>query len=236
MNLFHASILTTFPQMLPGTLKYSLAGTALAKNIWSYDLINIRDFGLTKHKKIDDGLFGGGHGLVMRPDILGCALDYAISKSPGSPIYYPSPRGKLLTQNMVRKIIKSPKIIILCGRFEGIDERVIDEYNIEEISIGDYILSGGELAALVILDTCIRLLPGVLVNQETLKSESFESTGDFEGLLEAPLYTKPAVWRSRKVPEILLSGNHQAIAKWKKERSKEITAIRRADLLKNKKD
>lgn len=232
MSLFHASILTILPEMFPGQLKYSLAGQALAKNIWSYDIVNIRDFGLTKHKNVDDEAYGGGSGLIMRPDVLGPALDSALSKNPGSKIYYPSPRGKVLNQNIIQNIIQDKTIIILCGRFEGIDERVIEEYNATEISIGDYILSGGECAALVMLDCCVRLLPGVVENQATLKAESFVKEGEFLGQLECPLYTRPSQWRGRKVPEVLLSGNHKMIQNWKDEQSRLITKIRRPDLLK----
>ena len=232
MATFSATILTLFPEMFPGPLQYSLAGSALEKNIWSYNTINIRDFGLTKHKNVDDEPYGGGNGLVMRPDVLGAALDQALATNPDAKIYYPSPRGKLLNQSLVKEIIQNKNIIILCGRFEGIDERVIDEYNATEISVGDYILSGGEIAALAILDACIRLLPGVLANQETLASESFEDKGDFAGLLEYPLYTRPNEWRGRKVPDVLLSGHHRQIREWQFEQAKSITSKRRPDILK----
>lgn len=232
MSLFHATILTIFPEMFPGPLGYSLAGKALKNNIWSYDLINIRDYGRTKHKNVDDEVYGEGNGLVMRPDVAGDALDFALKNHPGSKIYYPSPRGKLLNQALLKEIIKEEKIIILCGRFEGIDERIIEEYNVTEISMGDYIMSGGEIATLTILDCCIRLLPGVLANQATLRSESFEPAGEFYGLLECPLYTRPVEWKGRKVPEILLSGHHNKIKKWKEAKSALITKERRPDLLK----
>ena len=232
MSLFHASILTLFPEMFPGSLGYSLAGRALANKIWSYDVTNIRDFGLTKHKNVDDEACGGGNGLIMRPDVVGSAIDKVLSEHPGAIIYYPSPRGKLFNQEFAHKISKQKKIIILCGRFEGIDERVIDEYNAQEISVGDYILSGGEGAANVILDSVIRLLPGVLVNQNTLKEESCERKNDGVKLLEHPLYTKPSIWRGRKVPEVLLTGNHYKIEKWKQDQSIQITKKLRPDLLK----
>lgn len=249
MSLLHATILTIFPEMFPGSLQYSLAGQALQKNIWSYEVINIRDFGLTKHKNVDDEPYGGGSGLIMRADVLGAALDHALLANPGSRIFYPSPRGQVLTQKFAREIIKAEiieteilasaisdkainnNIIILCGRFEGIDERIIEEYNITEISIGDYILSGGEVAALTILDCLIRLLPNVLVNNATLQSESFEEQGEFAGLLECPLYTRPAKWRERQVPDILLSGHHKMIQNWKIQQSVAITKQRRPDLL-----
>jgi tRNA (guanine37-N1)-methyltransferase len=217
--------------MFPGTLKYSLAGQALKKGIWSYDLVNIKNFGLSKHKNVDDEPYGGGNGLIMRPDVLGCCLDQVLSSKPDSKIYYPSPRGKLFNQKIAHEMIRDQQIIILCGRFEGIDERIIEEYNIVEISIGDYILSGGELAALVVLDCLIRLLPNVLVNRNTLQSESFSENGELAGLLEYPLYTRPEEWKERKVPSVLLSGNHKLIKDWQKKQSLEITSKRRPDLL-----
>jgi len=232
MSVFHVSILTLFPEMFPGSLSYSLAGKALENKIWSYDIINIRDFGLTKHKNVDDEACGGGNGLIMRPDVVGCALDKVLSNNPDTIIYYPSPRGKLFNQEFAHKISTQKKIIILCGRFEGIDERIIDEYNTQQISVGDYILSGGEVAANVILDCVIRLLPGVVVNQDTLKEESFERKNNGLKLLEHPLYTKPSIWRGRKVPEVLLTGNHAKIEQWKQDQSIEITAKLRPDLLK----
>lgn len=243
MPLLHATILTIFPEMFPGSLQYSLAGQALQKNIWSYEVINIKDFGLTKHKNVDDEPYGGGCGLIMRADVLGAAIDHALSTNPDGKIFYPSPRGRVLTQKFVREIIGvsstqetsdqaiCTNLIILCGRFEGIDERIIEEYNITEISIGDYILSGGEVAALTILDCLIRLLPNVLVNHATLQSESFEEKGEFAGLLECPLYTRPAKWREREVPDILLSGHHKRIQDWKRQQSIAITKQRRPELL-----
>jgi len=232
MSDFHATLLTLFPEMFPGTLGFSLAGKALKNNIWSYDVINIRDFGLTKHKNVDDEPCGGGNGLIMRPDVLGSALDHALLKNSGSKIYYPSPRGRPFNQSFAHHIAGEKNVIILCGRFEGIDERIIDEYNAVEISVGDYILSGGEVAANVILDSVIRLLPGVLTNQDTLKEESFEREHEGSKLLEHSLYTKPTIWRGRKVPEILLSGNHQEIEKWKHDQRVLITQKLRPDLLK----
>lgn len=232
MSIFHATILTLFPEMFPGSLGYSLAGKALLNKIWSYDIINIRDFGLTKHKNVDDEACGGGNGLIMRPDVLGPALDKALSKNPNAIIYYPSPRGKLFNQEFAHEISKQQKIIILCGRFEGIDERVIDEYNAKQVSVGDYILSGGEVAANVILDSVVRLLPGVLINQDTLKEESFEKESNGKKMLEHPLYTKPSTWRGKKVPEVLLSGNHRKIEEWKHDHSMRITKKLRPDLLK----
>ncbi len=230
-NNFHATILTIFPEMFPSTLGYSLAGQALNKNLWSYEIINIRDFGVTKHHNVDDEPYGGGNGLVMRADVLSGALDKALSKTPNADIYYMSPRGIPLKQSLVREIVCKKNIIILCGRFEGIDERVIEEYNVTEISLGDFVLSGGEVAAVALLDACIRLIPGVLANQSTLIEESFSEIESDGLLLEYPLYTRPAIWRERCVPEVLLSGNHQDIKEWKKAEAIKITATRRPDLL-----
>ncbi|MEY4463626.1 MAG: tRNA (guanine-n1)-methyltransferase [Pseudomonadota bacterium] len=233
MSLLHATILTVFPEMFPGTLGYSLAGQALDKNIWSYDVINIRDFGLTKHKNVDDEAYGGGDGLIMRPDVLGSSIDHALSLNPNAQIYYPSPRGRVFTQSFAKEMLQGQNPIFLCGRYEGIDERVIEEYNITEISVGDYILSGGEIPTLTILDCLIRLLPGVLINQNTLSSESFEEDGEFKGRLECGLYTRPEIWRERVVPSVLLSGNHKLINEWKREQSLMITKLRRPELLKD---
>ncbi len=227
MNNFHVTILTIFPEMFPGPLGCSLAGKALKNNYWSLDLINIRDFGRTKHKNVDDTPYGGGNGLIMRPDVVGPALDTALKKHPNSKIYYPSPRGSTLNQRKSKEIILDKNIIILCGRFEGIDERIIEEYNVEQISIGDYVLSGGEVAAITILDSVIRLLPGVLANQKTLEKESFEVEVDGMQLIEHPLYTKPSLWKGRAVPEILISGNHKEIDKWKHSESIRVTKQRR---------
>jgi len=232
MQNFHATILTIFPEMFPGPLGFSLAGKGLKKNLWSLDVINIRDFGRTKHKNVDDEAYGGGNGLIMRPDVLGSALDKALDTHPGSIIYYPSPRGVPLTQDLSKQIALEKNVIILCGRFEGIDERVIDEYNVQQISVGDYVLSGGEVAAMTILDSVVRLLPGVLANQDTLKEESFEVEIDGLKLIEHPLYTKPSVWKERKIPEVLLSGNHVEIEKWKRKESLKITKARQEILLK----
>lgn len=232
MSNFHISILTLFPEMFPGSLSFSLAGKALKNNIWSYDITNIRDFGLTKHKNVDAKPFGGGSGLIMRPDVLGRALDKVLLRYPDTTIYYPSPKGVVFNQKFAHKLSRQKKIIILSGRFEGIDERIIDEYNIKQISIGDYILSGGEVAANVILDSVIRLLPGVVINQDTLREESFEKENLGTKLLEYPLYTKPSIWRNREVPKVLLTGNHYNIDKWKLNQSIQITKKLRPDLLK----
>lgn len=229
---FHVTILTTFPEMFPSTLAYSLAGNALKQGIWSYDVINIRDFGVTRHKNVDDDPYGGGNGLVMRVDVLSEAIDYALTKYPDSEIYYMSPRGRVIKQSIICEVLSKKNIIIVCGRFEGIDERVIEEYNVTEISLGDFILSGGEVAAIAMMDACIRLIPGVLANNETLIEESFSDIHHEGLLLEYPLYTRPSMWRGRSVPDVLLSGNHRQIEEWRKKESVRITLERRPDLLK----
>lgn len=222
--MLNVKILTIFPEMFPGFLGYSITGKALEENKWKLDTINIRDYAYDKHKSVDDTPCGGGAGMIMRPDVLGRAISENTS---GGKIIYMSPRGTPLTQKKVRELSKETELTIICGRFEGIDERVIEAFNIEEISIGDYILTGGEQAALIMLDAIIRLLPGVLGNEESLTDESFENS-----LLEYPQYTRPITWEGREVPEILLSGHHQKIAEWRKEQSKIVTQTKRPDLFK----
>jgi tRNA (guanine37-N1)-methyltransferase len=219
---FHATILTLFPDMFPGSLGQSLAGKALKDGTWGYEAIDIRSFATDKHRTVDDHPAGGGAGMVIKPDILARAID-------ASPNFGPrllmSPRGKPLTQSRVREIASGPGCMIICGRFEGIDQRVIDQRQLEEVSIGDYVLSGGEPAALVLLDAVIRLLPGVMGHDQSHAEESFE-----DGLLEHPHYTKPRTWEGLDTPDILQSGDHQAIARWKLEKRQELTKNRRADL------
>ena len=219
-------MLTLFPEMFPGPLGTSLAGQALNANIWSLDTIQIRDFGLGKHAQVDDTPTGGGAGMVLRADVLGPALDHAKTLNPNVPVVYMTPRGKPLTQELAHRFASGAGAIILCGRFEGIDERVIEHYELQELSIGDYVLSGGELAGLVLLDSVIRLLPGVIGAAESLTHESFE-----HGLLEYPHYTKPREWQGRSTPDVLLSGDHKKIAGWRQQQSEAITAARRPDLL-----
>ena len=223
----HFNILTIFPEMFPGTLGGGVVGRALDKGIWSYDIINIRDFAINNYGSVDDTQFGGGAGMVMRPDVLGDALDSI--KNPGKIIYF-SPRGPTLNQKKVREFVvdKDATYTLLCGRYEGIDERVIEQYGIMELSIGDYILSGGEIAAQVFVDSCVRLLDNVVHGgDETTNNESFEIGG-----LEWPLYTRPSVWRGQSVPEVLLSGHHGNIERWRKQQSVDITKERRPDLIK----
>ena len=224
----HFNILTIFPEMFPGTLGGGVVGRALDKKIWSYDTINIRDFAINNYGSVDDEQFCGGAGMVMRPDVLGNAIDFIENK--GKIIFF-SPRGKQLNQQLVHEFAKYDTITLLCGRYEGIDQRVIEEYDIEEISIGDYVLSGGELAAQVFIDSTVRLLDNVLGGgDDTIQNESFEIGG-----LEWPLYTRPSVWRGQSVPEVLLSGHHGNIERWRKQQSDEITKQRRPDLIKENK-
>ena len=223
----HINILTIFPEMFPGTLASGVVGRALEKGIWTYNVINIRDFAINNYGSVDDTQFGGGAGMVMRPDVLGAALDSIENK--GKIIYF-SPRGAVLNQKMVREFVAQPETTytLLCGRYEGIDERVITEYDIMELSIGDYILSGGEIAAQVFVDSCVRVMDNVVHGGiETTQNESFEIGG-----LEWPLYTRPSVWRGQSVPEVLLSGHHGNIERWRKQQSVDITKKRRPDLIK----
>jgi tRNA (guanine37-N1)-methyltransferase len=219
---WRAGILTLFPAMFPGPLGDSLAGKALAANIWSLDVTDIRDFGLGRHRSVDDTPFGGGAGMVMRPDVLDAAI---ASVADDRPLIVLTPRGAPLTQKRVNALAAGPGALLLCGRFEGIDQRVIEARNAEEISIGDYILSGGEIAALALLDATIRLLPGVMGEPASATEESFSAP-----LLEYPHYTRPAIWADRPVPEPLTSGNHQAIAAWRHAAATQTTASRRPDL------
>jgi tRNA (guanine37-N1)-methyltransferase len=227
--LWAAYLLTLFPEMFPGPLGHSLAGRGLKKGIWSLDCHDIRSFASEKHANVDAPPFGGGHGMVMRPDVMGRAIEHVIAKQPPKgnlTRLYPSPRGKLLDQKMARKLSQEKEVMIVCGRYEGLDQRVIDHYQLTEISIGDYVLSGGEQAAMVILDAVVRLLPGVMGKEASHLEDSFEN-----GLLEHHHYTQPRDWQGIEPPEVLLSGHHQNIAKWRHENAIEITADRRPDLL-----
>lgn len=225
--MFKAKILTIFPEVFPGFLGYSLTGKALKDGLWTLEAVNIRDYAFDKHGSVDDTPCGGGAGMIMRPDVLGNAIEHNYR---GGKIVYMSPKGQPLTQAKVHELSKLDELTIICGRFEGIDERVLEEYRIEEISIGDYVLTGGEQAAMILLDAVVRLLPGVLGNAASTENESFEA-----GLLEYPQYTRPIEWKGRKVPDILLSGHHENIAKWQREQALQITKQRRPDLL-DKKD
>lgn len=220
--LWKATVLTLFPEMFPGPLGVSLAGKALQDKRWALETVNIRDFGEGKHRAVDDTPAGGGPGMVIRADIAANAID---SVTPNGPLIYLTPRGKPLTQERVKQLSAEPGVTLLCGRFEGLDQRVIEARNIEEISIGDYVLSGGEIAAMVLLDSVVRLLPGVIGAEQSLEQESFES-----GLLEYPHYTKPREWEGRNIPDVLLSGDHGAVEKWRSEQAEKATKQRRPDL------
>jgi tRNA (guanine37-N1)-methyltransferase len=226
-------ILTLFPELFPGPLAASITGVALEKKIWSLEAINIRDFTKDERKTVDDTPYGGGAGMVLKADILADAIEKNLQ--PESKIFYLSPRGKTLTQKKARKLAQEKEIILLCGRYEGVDQRVLDEFTIEEISIGDYVLSGGELAAFVVIDAILRNVDGVLGADESLAEESFGSKEnlEYENLLEYPHFTRPAKWRGREVPEVLTSGHHKKINEWRKEKAIEITKKNRPDLLKN---
>ncbi|MDP3899212.1 MAG: tRNA (guanosine(37)-N1)-methyltransferase TrmD [Mesorhizobium sp.] len=223
---FRASVLTLYPEMFPGALGLSLAGRALESGLWALEAVQIRDFATDRHRTVDDTPAGGGAGMVMRADIVAKAIDHAAPKGDPRPKLLMSPRGKPLTQARVRELAAGPGAVIVCGRFEGVDQRVIDARELEEISIGDYILSGGEPAALVLLDAVVRLLPGVMGNDQSGTEESFEN-----GLLEHPHYTRPQEWEGRPVPAVLTSGDHGKVAKWRRKQAERLTADRRPDLI-----
>ena len=222
---FTATILTLYPEMFPGPLGVSLAGRALGEGAWALDPIQIRDFATDKHRSVDDTPAGGGAGMVLRCDVIAAAVDHAIQRQPDAPILAMTPRGRPITQQRIRELANGPGVIILCGRFEGFDERIFEGRTIEEVSVGDIVLSGGEPAALMVLDACIRLLPGVMGAASSGHEESFEN-----GLLEYPQYTRPAEWEGRAIPEVLRSGDHAKIAGWRQRQSENDTRLRRPDL------
>ena len=229
--MWQAQILTLFPEMFPGPLGLSLAGKALENKIWGMDVMQIRDHARDKHRSVDDTPAGGGPGMVMRADVMGHAIDRAIEKRPKGtsnedwPLIYLSPRGKTMDQKMVHSFVKNQGITLICGRFEGLDERVLKKRNVQEISLGDFVLSGGEIAALMLIDAVVRLIPGVIGEPDTLLEESFAS-----GLLEYPQYTRPQEWEGEKIPNVLTSGHHEKIKEWRKLKSEELTKDRRPDL------
>ncbi len=223
---WRAAVLTLFPEMFPGPLGLSLSGQALTAGLWQLKTTNIRDFGLGRHAQVDDTPAGGGAGMVMRADVLGAAIDHARGQDPDLPQIYLSPRGERLSQRLAREFADGPGVMLLAGRFEGVDERVIAGRQLREISIGDYVLSGGELAAMVLIDACVRLVPGVIGAVESLAEESFETQ-----LLEYPQFTRPRDWEGRAIPDVLLSGDHKRIAAWRRAEAERITRERRPDLL-----
>jgi len=221
--MFQAQIFTLYPEFFPGPLTKGLYGKALIKKLWNLSVINIRDAATDKHKTVDDTPYGGGSGMLLKADVLASSLDQKVKK--GERVFYLSPKGKKFDQKLAQELSKEKSISLICGHFEGVDERVLTTRNIEEISIGDYVLSGGETAALVVLDSILRLLPGVLGNDNSSLDETFEN-----GLLEYPQYTKPQIWEEKSVPEVLLSGDHNKIKDWRLSQSEAITRVRRPDL------
>ena len=221
--MLKTQVLTLYPEIFPGPLNKGLYGKAMAKKIWSLNVVDIRDAATDKHKTVDDTPYGGGSGMLLKADILAKSIDKNIQK--GERIFYLSPKGKKFDQRLAQDLSKEKSFSLICGHFEGVDERVLSTRNIEEISIGDYVLSGGETAALVVLDSVIRLLPGVLGNDKSSSEETFEN-----GLLEYPQYTKPQIWEKKSVPDVLLSGDHNKIKDWRLSQSEAITRVRRPDL------
>ncbi len=228
---WNCTVLTAYPDYFPGPLASSLSGKALLNKIWALNIVNIRDYGLGKHKKIDDTVYGGGCGMLLLPEVLDNCLQDSFKKGASKKLVYLTPRGKPLLQKKVVEFSESDGITILCGHFEGIDQRILDKYKPEEISLGDYILSGGEIASFVLVDSCVRMLPGVLGNSDSFVDESFNNY-----LLEHSQYTKPQDWQGYKVPDVLLSGNHKEINNWRLEESIKITKERRPELYKSYKD
>ena len=221
--MFIAQVFTLYPDCFPGPLDKGLYGKAMEKKIWDLKTVDIREYALDKHKTVDDTPYGGGSGMLLKPDVVAKSLDANIKN--GEKIFYLSPRGKVFNQNIAKEISKENKVNLICGHFEGIDQRVLDNREIEEISIGDFVLSGGETASYVFLDAILRLIPGVIGNEESKNEESFEN-----GLLEYPQYTKPQIWEEKSVPNVLLSGDHAKIKDWRLTQSKAITRVRRPDL------
>lgn len=220
---FRASFLTLFPEAFPGPLGLSILGAALRASAWSFDTVNLREFGVGRHRNVDDTPAGGGPGMVLRADVAAAAID-SVEKA-DRPLIYLSPRGAPFTQTRARELAAGPGVVMLCGRFEGLDERVIEARQLEELSLGDFVLAGGEVAAMAVVEACVRLLPGVAGNEASLTEESFEA-----GLLEHPHFTRPQVWEGHEIPSVLLSGDHKRIAQWRADAAKELTKTRRPDL------
>ena len=221
--MLQAQVFTLYPEVFPGPLDKGLYGKAMAKRLWSLNVINIRDAATDKHKTVDDTPYGGGTGMLLKPDVLAKSIDQNINE--GERIFYLSPKGKKFDQSLAVELSKAKSFSLICGHFEGVDERVLTTRNIEEISIGDYVLSGGETAAIVVLDSVLRLVPGVLGNEKSASEETFEN-----GLLEYPQYTKPQIWEQKSVPDVLLSGDHAKIKDWRLSQSEAITRVRRPDM------
>ncbi len=225
-GVWKAKILTLFPTAFPGVLGESLTGKALQDGLWQLETIDLRQFGVGKHRNVDDTPAGGGAGMVLRADVLGNAIEHALEGVRGNwPILYLSPRGKRMDQPMMRNLARADGVTLLCGRFEGVDERVLEHYGIQEVSLGDFVMTGGEIAAQALIDATVRLIPNVLGNAASTEEESFSS-----GLLEHPQYTRPAEWKGRVIPDVLMSGHHGKVAQWRQEQSEELTRTRRPDL------
>nr|Q1GDC3.2 RecName: Full=tRNA (guanine-N(1)-)-methyltransferase; AltName: Full=M1G-methyltransferase; AltName: Full=tRNA [GM37] methyltransferase [Ruegeria sp. TM1040] len=225
-GVWKAKILTLFPEAFPGVLGESLTGKALQQGLWQLETVDLRPFGIGKHKNVDDTPAGGGAGMVLRADVLGDAIEHAMQGTAGNwPLIYLSPRGRRMDQQMMQTFARCDGLTLLCGRFEGVDERVLEHYGIQEVSLGDFVMTGGELAAQALIDATVRLIPGVLGNQASTEEESFSS-----GLLEHPQYTRPADWKGRAIPDVLMSGHHGKIAEWRQDMSEKITQERRPDL------
>ena len=220
------TVLTIFPELFPGPLGASLAGRALERGLWRLDAVDLRAFAADRHQTVDDTPFGGGAGMVMRPDIVARGVDTVVETGAPGPLVYLSPRGEPLRQKLVAELASGPGAVLLCGRYEGVDHRVIEARGFREVSIGDFVLSGGELAAMTLIDACVRLLPGVVGDAASLAEESFAA-----GLLEYPHYTRPQVWEGRAVPDVLLSGHHARIDRWRREQALAVTTSRRPDLV-----
>lgn len=225
-GVWKAKVITLFPTAFPGVLGESLTGKALQEGLWQLETIDLRGFGVGKHRNVDDTPAGGGAGMVLRPDVVGAAIEHAAQGTSNNwPVIYLSPRGKPMTQNLMRNLARADGLTLLCGRFEGVDQRVLDHHNITEVSLGDFVLTGGEIAAQALIDATVRLLPGVLGNAASTEEESFS-----DGLLEHPQYTRPAEWQGRAIPEVLMSGHHGKIAEWRQDMAQELTQERRPDL------
>lgn len=225
-GVWKATVITLFPEAFPGTLGLSLTGKALKEGLWQLDTVDLRTHGIGKHRNVDDTPAGGGAGMVLRADVVGPAIEEAIAGQRGNrPLIYLSPRGRRMDQAMMQNLARADGVTLICGRFEGLDERVIEAYGIQEVSLGDFVLTGGEIAAQALIDATVRLIPGVLGNAESAQEESFSS-----GLLEHPQYTRPAEWKGRAIPDVLMSGHHEKIAEWRRLQSEELTQARRPDL------
>ena len=228
--MWQATVITLMPEMYPGPLGHSLLGDALERKLWALNLVNLRDFGIGEHQKIDDSPYGGGAGMVIKPEVADAAIMHAKKQSPAAQLIHFSPRGEKMTQTTFRELSQTP-LILFCGRYEALDERVLEKHSPRELSLGDFVLTGGDIPAMALIDGCVRLLPGVVGSHDSLSEESF-GDGDYAQLLEYPHYTKPAIWDGREVPPVLLSGHHANISKWRRAQAEAITAQRRPDLVK----